>query len=232
MSPASFLGPPADHATRLERAWQAGLFDSQSELWGPEVSEPEKLCGLLLRTGVGMEGLEAVATTFLSTTDTYGSLGELERDIKLPSRIDQKIVSGEVCNLSPRRRRTASIMQFPVEVSSFAYVRMLDGTVQVSCFRDPVPATSARTKAMEEVLAAMRQIPWGPERHAIFPWWFQQRIRFLAWVGEQLGLQPVWCSYVLPFLSVEAVESPQEARKSEHVSFRMARLSMCASAGV
>lgn len=188
----------------MQRAERANLFGRGSEIYGLPGHDPDALGELLLRTGLGMEGLEALIARGLGTEEQFSSVESVERSLAIS--IDPQMISGEIPVIDPPRQRPRR----DLPVASIFYIRLLNGAVRCRCMTTQYPASNANWGHWERLLWTMRRIRWRPEWHAIFPRRFQQRIRLLLQIGHRLGLQPMWNRNMLPFLPVaEVVEPPR-----------------------
>lgn len=109
---------------------------------------------------------------------------------------------------------------------SARWAELLSGVVLARLMTDETPTEMlsgfnhervdpALTKA---VFASIREVEWEPQLHWMFPVRVKDRMRYLSWVGGQLGLNPIWTMKVLPFLgtldcepkpAASALEAPQ-----------------------
>jgi len=91
--------------------------------------------------------------------------------------------------------------------SSARWVQLLDGTILARLMTDARPTEIGGVDEAwcQDALQSIRSTVWCPELHWLFPRRAQQRLRFLAWLGKQLNLEPWWTLYVLPYLSGEFV---------------------------
>lgn len=194
-----------DHVRdQLQLARNAGLDKFDSDIFELPLDDPNVLCQLFLDVGISVEGLEAFIADELNTTEACASVEDLETELEV--FINRRDLCGVLSGLWPMRTRPPPSLP----VSSLFYVQFLDGSLRCRSMTVSNPAINMSMQIWGRMLWTMRRISWCPERHSIFPWWFQCRIYFLSWIGRQLGLQPMWDLYVVPFMPMVDTVVPPE----------------------
>jgi len=92
--------------------------------------------------------------------------------------------------------------------SSARWYELLDGSILAQLMPDrfPILVPSAINPLFwQPAIVSLREIPWAPEHHWVFPQECQDRLVFLSWIGRVLGLHPTWVVKVLPLLAGDRV---------------------------
>lgn len=102
---------------------------------------------------------------------------------------------GEMCGIS-------FIGPDGLRYHSVRWVALLDGTIKARLMTDSYPtiAPGHDSTFSEGILRGIRHVPWSPAHHRLFPQPCRQRMVFLTWVGNMVGLQTVWTKAVLPLV--------------------------------
>lgn len=92
-------------------------------------------------------------------------------------------------------------------IKSARSVELLNGIVLARLMTDGRPSCVmqwADPWSINRILSSLRLVIWNSKRHWMFPPWHQKKLLFVAWIGKELGLNPIWADCILPFLPIEA----------------------------